>query len=72
MKNEMKNETTGTRLFLESAERFAESRGLGKKFRKEFESKREFWGVRTAAGMVLANLKLYKDFMLSEEIPEEV
>lgn len=72
MKDEMKNEMTSTRLFLESAERFAESRGLGKKFRKEFERKREFWGVRTAAGMVLANLKLYKDFMLSEEIPEEV
>lgn len=66
----MNNETTSTRLFLEDAERFAESRGLGKKFRKEFEKKREFWGVRTAAGMVLANLKLYKDFMLKDEILE--
>ena len=66
----MENETTSTRLFLEAAERFADSRGLGKKFRKEFEKKREFWGVRTAAGMVLANLKLYTEFMLRDEILE--
>ena len=72
MKNEMKNETTGTRLFLESAERFAESRGLGKKFRKEFESKREFWGVLEAARKALVNLKIYKDFMVRDEILEEV
>lgn len=68
MKNEMKNETTGTRLFLEAAERFAESRGLGKKFRKEFESKREFWGVLEAARKALANLKLYNTFMVHEEM----
>ena len=66
----MNNETTGTIMFLENAERFAESRGLGNKFRMHFESYREFSGVRRAAEKALARLNLFTVFMCQDEILE--